>query len=115
MADTASEIDRHYGRGGLLERLLAALREAGKDVERLTIDDLAPVDEFHSRRRAATVELANMLAPTASDHVIDIGSGLGGPARYLAATCGCSVSGVDLTAEFVAVATELTRRTGLAG
>jgi len=115
MADLPTDVDRHYGRGGLLDRLLAALREAGKDVERLTIDDLAPVDEFHSRRRAATVDLAQMLAPTAADRVIDIGSGLGGPARYLAATCGCSVSGVDLTAEFVAVATELTRRTGLAG
>src|SRR5271170_1244572 len=115
MADTASEIDRHYGRGGLLERLLAALREAGRDVEHLTIDDLAPVDEFHSRRRAATAELAKLLAPAPRDRVIDIGAGLGGPARYLAKTCGCRVSGVDLTAEFVAVATELTRRTVLAG
>jgi ubiquinone/menaquinone biosynthesis C-methylase UbiE len=115
MADPATDIDRHYGRGGLLERLLAALREAGKDVERLTIDDLAAVDEFHSRRRAATVELAQLLAPAPGDRVIDIGAGLGGPARYLAATCGCRVSGVDLTAEFVAVATELARRTGLAG
>jgi len=109
------EVARHYGRGGLLERILAALAEAGKDIEHLTIDDLAPVDEFHSRRRRATEELARMLAPTAADHVIDIGSGLGGPSRYLAATYGCRVSGVDLTDEFVAVATELTRRTGLAG
>jgi SAM-dependent methyltransferase len=115
MADPAIDIDRHYGRGGLLERLLGALREAGKDVERLTIDDLASIDEFHSRRRAATVELAKLLAPAPRDRVIDIGSGLGGPARYLARTCGCRVSGVDLTAEFVAVATELTRRTGLSG
>ena len=81
MADLAIDVDRHYGRGGLLDRLLGALRDAGKDVERLTIDDLAPVDEFHSRRRAATVELAKLLAPTPADHVIDIGSGLGGPAR----------------------------------
>jgi SAM-dependent methyltransferase len=110
-----AEVDRHYGRGGLLGRILAALTEAGKDIERLTIDDLAPVDEFHSRRRLATEELARMLAPTAADHVIDIGSGLGGPSRYLAATYGCQVSGVDLTAEFVSTATELTRRTGLAG
>jgi SAM-dependent methyltransferase len=115
MADPAIDIDRHYGRGGLLERLLTALRDAGKDVERLTIDDLAPVDEFHSRRRAATVELAKLLAPAPRDRVIDIGSGLGGPARYLAKMCGCRVSGVDLTAEFVAVATELTRRAELSG
>jgi ubiquinone/menaquinone biosynthesis C-methylase UbiE len=107
------EIERHYGRGGLLDRLLAALTAAGKDIERLTIEDLAPVDEFHSRQRAATADLAKLLAPQSGERVIDIGSGLGGPSRYLARTFGCSVSGVDLTAEFVAVATELTRRTGL--
>lgn len=113
MTDTAPDIDRHYGRGGLLDRLLAALTAAGKDVERLTIDDLAPVDELHSRRRAATVELTRLLAPQPGERVIDVGSGLGGPARFLAKTCGCSVEGVDLTEEFVAVATELTRRVGL--
>lgn len=113
MSGIPGDVASHYSRGGLAERLFAALAEAGKDVEHLTINDLAPVDEFHSRRRRATEELARMLAPTSADHVIDIGSGLGGPARYLAATYGCRVSGVDLTAEFVAVATELTRRTGL--
>jgi SAM-dependent methyltransferase len=112
--EVGREVARHYGRGGLLERLLSALTEAGKDIERLTIDDLAAVDEFHSRRRAATVELARLLAPSPSDHVIDIGSGIGGPARYLAATYGSRVSGVDLTEEFVATAADLARRAGLA-
>jgi SAM-dependent methyltransferase len=115
MSEIPGEIARHYGRGGLLERLLGALAEAGKDIEHLTIDDLAPVDEFHSRRRVATAELARLLAPAAADNVIDIGSGIGGPARYLAATYGCRVSGVDLTEEFVATAVDLSRRVGLAG
>jgi ubiquinone/menaquinone biosynthesis C-methylase UbiE len=106
-------VARHYGKGGLLDRILGALAEAGKDIEHLTIDDLAPVDEFHSRRRLATRELAAMLAPSAAEHVSDIGSGLGGPSRYLAATCGCRVSGVDLTPEFVETATALTARAGL--
>jgi ubiquinone/menaquinone biosynthesis C-methylase UbiE len=114
MSDVPAAVANQYGRGGLTERLLAALAAAGKDIDRLTIEDLAPVDEFHSRRRRATEELARMLGPTAADHVIDVGSGLGGPARYLAATYGCRVSGVDLTPEFVATAAELTRRTGLA-
>lgn len=113
MSETTSDVARHYGRGGLLDRILAALAEAGKDIDRLTIADLAPVDEFHSRRRLATEELARLLAPTAADRVIDIGSGIGGPARYLVATYGCSVTGVDLTPEFVATAVELTWRTGL--
>jgi len=113
MSEDLAEIERHYGRGGLLDRILTALKEAGKDIDRLTIDDLGPIDEFHSRRRLATAELAKLLGPKPGDHVVDVGSGLGGPARYLAATYGCRVTGLDLTPEFVAVATELTRRTGL--
>jgi MPBQ/MSBQ methyltransferase len=107
------QVAQHYGKGGLLDRILGALVEAGKDIDHLTIDDLAPVDEFHSRRRLATQELASMLAPTATDNVIDIGSGLGGPSRYLATTYGCRVSGVDLTPEFVETAVVLTARIGL--
>ena len=106
-------VAQHYGRGGLLDRILAALIKAGKDPDHLTTDDLAPLDEFHSRRRKATEELARMLAPVASDRILDVGSGLGGPARYLAATYGCRVSGIDLTPEFVSTAAELTRRAGL--
>ncbi len=113
MSDTTEQVRRHYNRDGLLDRVLAALKEAGKDIDKLTIDDLAPIDEFHSRRRLATEELARMLAPTPGQSLIDIGSGLGGPSRYLAKVCGCSVTGVDLTPEFVTTASELTRRVGL--
>lgn len=109
----SEQVARHYGKGGLLDRIFAALVEAGKDIDHLTIDDLAPMDEFHSRRRLATQELAALLAPSATEHVVDIGSGLGGPSRYLAATYGCRVSGVDLTPEFVEAATALTDRVGL--
>ncbi len=113
MTDQSSDVARHYGKGGLLERMLAALQQAGKDMDRLTIDDLAPIDEFHSRRRTATAELGALLAPVATDRAIDIGSGVGGPSRYLAATYGCRVSGVDLTQEFVDTATALTGLVGL--
>jgi SAM-dependent methyltransferase len=113
MSHPAVEIERHYGRGGVSDRVLAALQEAGKDLTNLSIDDLAPIDEFHSRRRQATRDLADMLAPKAAEHLLDIGSGLGGPARYLAQVRGCRVTGVDLTAEFVATAVDLTRRTRL--
>jgi ubiquinone/menaquinone biosynthesis C-methylase UbiE len=115
MTGRSAEIERHYGRGGLLDRILAALKEAGKDIDHLTIDDLAPIDELHSRRRLATKELAEMLAPKPSERLLDIGSGLGGPSRYLAKVCGCRVTGIDLTAEFVAVAIDLACRAGLAG
>ncbi len=103
----------NYRTTGLLDRILAALAAAGIDPDHPTIDELAAVDEFHSRRRRATEELAALLAPTPGDHVIDIGSGLGGPARYLAATTGCRVSGIDLTEAYVETAIDLTRRVGL--
>ena len=113
MTDQFLDVARHYGKGGLLDRMLGALTTAGKDMDRLTIDDLAPIDEFHSRRRTATAELGVLLAPVASDRVIDIGSGVGGPSRYLAATYGCRVSGIDLTQEFVDTARALTALVGL--
>jgi ubiquinone/menaquinone biosynthesis C-methylase UbiE len=113
MSDHQPAVARHYGRGGLLGRILAALADAGKDVEHLTVDDLAPVDEFHGRQRRATEELAAMLGPQPGERLLDIGAGIGGPSRYLAKVHGCRVSGIDLTDEFVAAAIDLTRRTGL--
>jgi SAM-dependent methyltransferase len=108
-------VARHYGQAGIAEAILAALAAAGKDIERLTPDDLAPVDEFHTRGRAATVDLARLLGLEARHRVLDVGSGLGGPSRYLAHTYECSVVGVDLTPEFCAVARLLAERTGLSG
>jgi len=113
MTGERNDVETHYTRSDLGETILSALAKAGKDIDRLTTDDLAPVDEFHSRRRAATAELAALLAPTARDHVLDVGSGIGGPSRFLAATYGCHVTGLDLTAEFCRVAAMLARRTGL--
>ena len=104
----------HYGRGDLLARIEAALREAGKDPQHPTVDDLAGVDEFHSRGREATVELADSLPASLATELLDIGSGIGGPARFLAATRGYRVVGIDLTPEHVRVAQELARRCGLA-
>jgi MPBQ/MSBQ methyltransferase len=108
-----NDVASHYATDGLLDRILAALAQSGKNINHLTIDDLGLVDEFHSRRRRATEELSRMLAPSASDHVIDVGSGIGGPSRYLAATYGCRVSGVDLTQAFVTTAAGLTELVGL--
>ena len=103
----------HYGKGELLQRIEVALREAGKDPLHPSADELAGVDEFHARGREATVELADWLPPALDTELLDIGSGIGGPARFLAATRGYRVVGVDLTPEYVAVANELSRRCGL--
>lgn len=109
-----SDITAHYDRHGLRDRIDAALAASGLTDKRLTPSDLAPLDQFHSRGLAATVELASSLAITAETEVLDIGSGLGGPSRYLVATFGCRVQGVDLSPSFVEVATDLAERAGLA-
>jgi ubiquinone/menaquinone biosynthesis C-methylase UbiE len=103
----------HYGRPNLGETIIAALERAGKDIDHLTLDDLAPIDEFHTRGRAATVDLARLAAIGPGDRVLDLGCGVGGPSRYLAKTFGCRVVGLDLTPEFCEAAEMLTRRTGL--
>lgn len=108
-------VESHYGRGGILESILGALRGMGKDPAKLTPADLAPVDEFHIRGREATVELAARAALAPGLKALDVGCGLGGSARYLAAEHGCRVVGVDLTREYIEAANELAARVGLAG
>jgi ubiquinone/menaquinone biosynthesis C-methylase UbiE len=81
----------------------------------LTPGDLAPVDEFHGGQRQATIRLADLAGLRGGERVLDIGSGIGGPSRFLASRYGCQVEGIDLTAEFCRVAEMLTQRTGLTG
>jgi ubiquinone/menaquinone biosynthesis C-methylase UbiE len=111
----ARAVEDHYTRSSLGDTILSALREAGKDLEHLTPNDLAPVDEFHSGQRNATVRLAQLARVSGAEHVLDVGCGIGGPSRFLAKEFGCRVTGLDLTAEFIEVANMLARRTGLAG
>lgn len=109
MAGHEDRVTAHYGGDALGEAILAALRAMGKDLERLTPDDLSPVDEFHGRGRTATTELADLLQIKREDHVIDVGCGIGGPSRFLAHRFGCKVSGIDLTPGFIRTAQMLTR------
>jgi ubiquinone/menaquinone biosynthesis C-methylase UbiE len=113
MSRSAQPVADHYGRRALGDVILAALTAAGKDIEHLTPDDLAPVDEFHSGGRNATVRLAQLAQLNGSERVLDVGCGIGGPSRYLASRFGCVVTGLDLTAEFVALAGMLAQRTRL--
>lgn len=112
--DAMDEVSTFYsGPGGLVAAIDTALTEAGVDRSTLRPADLAPVDEFHIRGRAASVEIVEALDLSADSHVLDLGSGLGGPARTLAELTGCTVTGVDLTPELVEVATALSGWTGL--
>ncbi len=113
-AELERAVADHYGVAGLLARILDGVVAAGGDPDRLQPEDLAPVDEFHIGGRAATKFAVSKMRLRDGDHVLDIGCGLGGAARYIASTIGCQVSGVDLTPEYVGVARELAMRTGLA-
>ncbi len=87
----------------------------GKDINNITPSDLAPVDEFHIRGREATVELADRAGVIPGLRVLDVGSGLGGSVRYLAAERECHATGVDLTEEYIEVSSALARLVGLEG
>jgi ubiquinone/menaquinone biosynthesis C-methylase UbiE len=113
MTDARGPVDAHYGRGKVLDSILAALAQAGKDVAALTPPDLAPVDEFHIRGREATIELADRASLEPGLRVLDVGCGLGGSVRYLASERQCRAAGIDLTSEYVEVANALAQMVGL--
>ena len=115
LQSSAAVVERHYTRTNLENTILTALRNAGKDVDQLTVDDLAPIDEFHTRGREATANLASLLNQDLQPniHVLDVGSGIGGPSRYLASRFGCRVTGVDLVGEYCRIADSLARRVKL--
>lgn len=112
MADVLNPVRAHYNATGLTQRLQDALAAFGPGSELLTPQQLGAVDQFHTRGLAATVDLSGLAGINAETVVLDVGSGIGGPARYLASATGCHVVGVDLSEPFVEAARYLTERTG---
>lgn len=106
-------VARHYAVPGLLETIEAGLEASGVDPNHPTIEALAPVDEFHTAGRQATLKALSMMDFQPGMHVLDAGCGIGGTARAIAQEHGCKVTGIDLTPEFVEVARKLTARMGL--
>lgn len=108
-----TNVASHYERDNLLASLLHALAESGLDVDDLHPEDLAPLDEFHIGGRQATQEMIDFSGIGPADHVLDVGAGIGGPARTIAAATGCRVTGVDLARSYCEAANDLTARVGL--
>ena len=109
------EVAVHYTADHLLESIEAAVADVGKTTDDVTIEDLAPTDEFHVGSRPATQHLLNQLDFSAEDQILDVGCGLGGAARYIATEYGCHVTGIDLTQSFIDVGINLNSWVGMNG
>ena len=102
--DAVRGVSDHYGRADLLEAITAGLRDAGVDRDAMSPDDLAGVDQFHIGGKTATLDLARRAGLQGTERVLDVGGGIGGTARTLAAAYGCAVTVLDLTEEYNASA-----------
>lgn len=107
------EHDGHYRGDDLEERVLGALERAGIEIDALQVDDLTGVDQLHAGFVPSSEHLLGVLDLDPSTRLLDVGSGIGGPARLAAARTGCPVTGIDLSPDFVALARSLTGRVGL--
>ncbi len=111
--DLERAVASHYGRAGLADAIFAGLQKIAADPQAPTVNELAPVDEFHTAGRLATLEAMAMMPLAPGMHVLDAGCGIGGTARCLAAEHGCRVTGIDLTPDYIELAKRLTERMGL--
>lgn len=117
MNDLIDDVRDHYRAAGLTERLKMALTSLGLGQSDLPLAprQLAALDQFHTRGLAATEELGKLAGIIPGMSVLDVGCGIGGPARLLAETYGCRVTGIDLSEPFIEAARYLTERTGQSG
>lgn len=108
-----ADVSRHYTQGSLFETIRAGLLALGKTAGTVSVDDLAPVDEFHIGGRKASEEFLDQFAFSAQMHVLDVGCGLGGAARFVASRYGSQVTGIDLTTEYIETGNSLCKWVGL--
>ena len=107
------DISSHYTHGNLVAAIRSGVEFLGKTIDSVTVDDLAPVDEFHIGGRQASEDFLGQLDLSPERHVLDVGCGLGGAARFVASRYGCRVTGIDLTPEYVDTARVLCSWVGL--
>lgn len=112
--ETEALVRRHYAAPGLDQNILDALRRLGRDPTAIADDDLDAVDHFHIGGKLATLTLIAMAGLQSGMHVLDVGGGLGGPARSMARLVKCSVTVLDLNPDYCRAGEELTTRAGFA-
>lgn len=103
----------HYGGAGLLAKVRTALSELCAEGTRIYVHELATLDHFHTRGVLATRDLADAMEIEPGMSVLDLGCGIGGPARYIAANYGANVTGIDLSPAFIETAQYLSWRCDL--
>lgn len=106
-------ISLHYAHGNLVGAIRSGIAALGKTPDSLTIDDLAPLDEFHIGGRRASEDFLDQLGLSAEKHVLDVGCGLGGAARLAASRYGCRVTGIDFMHEYIEAGKVLSGWVGL--
>jgi len=109
MIKDIKHIHSYYSPNDLYNKIIDGLNKLGKDLSKVTLDDLQPVDEFHIRGDAATKELIQLAEFTSDMHILDVGCGIGGSTRRLSHETGCRVTGIDLSNEYIDVAQRLTK------
>lgn len=106
--------EAHYAARDIEARILSAIRAAGMNPDqRLSPEALGALDHFHTGGLRASRELLELVQIRAGDRVLDIGAGLAGPARMLAASVGCRVDCLELSPDYCTGAALLNRLTGL--
>ena len=108
-----NSVAQHYGNDGIVSRIVSALADAGFDTNDLEPNVFAGADEFHIGGRKGSEYVAKALDLESGQRLLDIGSGIGGPARFIANTLDVTVEGIDLTPEFVEAAVEITEMVGM--
>jgi SAM-dependent methyltransferase len=108
MTKGINDIHSYYSPNDLYNSIIEGLNKMGKDLSALTLEDLHPVDEFHIRGTVATQELIALCEFTSDMHILDVGCGVGGSTRRLSDQIGCTVTGVDLSNEYIDAAERLT-------
>lgn len=101
-------IKNHWDRNGLSQSIHDALIASDKPIDALTIDDLAPLDQFHRGSKGFTTRLAHLADLKPGMKILDVGGGLGGPARTLAVEFGCHVTVIDIAESYILAGRMLT-------
>ena len=109
MTKDITHIHSYYSPYDLFNKIIDGLNELGKDLSKVTLDDLQPVDEFHIRGDTATKELIKLAQFSPDMHILDVGCGIGGSTRRLSHETGCRVTGIDLSNEYIDTAERLTQ------